>query len=395
MKLRPEERVRTWFTDMNKGTSATGLSAKDDAQLLTSLGLDTVPTLSGIVRAGSSNQQIDAVSLLCDMDRFVPMAELPVPEPFGHVGPYLGYGYRGLFLGQPYERYYGEYNPYFIVDGRRIGPEGLVAVLWAASQTSNKSLRTFARDCSGLVFDDLRQLGTIDLLAAWRKAVNAGQGYRINLKNEFLPVADGILIQRAEESIPLLARVVLEDKDQEVRLHARQVLLRIDLEKVRLRGSEAGNLAITALRESARRHPLIEWRTLARTSKPSAQESHREFIEAVDNQTMKDAFLRGEPPFGWLARAFADLYGDDTTFSKRTALATFTVVKPDFNQFIAYLTRIDPAFPGWGCSNTAIKATYMQPTDLVRPCFKARVEHLHKYWVEYRTATQSKLPSPQ
>ncbi len=251
MKLPPEERVRIWFRDTSKATSATGLSANDDMKVLTSLGLDTVPALAKIVRTGNSNQQIDAVSLLCDMDRFVPMAELPAPEPFGHLGPYLGYNYKGPFMGQTYDHYTGELNPYLVADGRRIGPQGLEAVQWAARQTNNKKLRTFARNCSGLVSEDLRQLSTIDLLAAWRKGVITGHGFWINLDNQFLPVADGILIQRADESIPLLAKIALEDKMQEVRLHAREVLLKIDLEKVRLRGSDAGRKAIEALIESA------------------------------------------------------------------------------------------------------------------------------------------------
>jgi hypothetical protein len=389
MKLPPAERVRIWFKDMNKGASATGLSSNDDYALLVSLGLDTVPTLANIVHTAGINQQIDAVSLLCHMDRFVPVAELPAPEPFGHIGPYLGSGFHGPFLDQPYERYQGEYNPYMTVDGRRIGPQGLEAVQWAANQTKNRKLRTFARDCSGLVSQDLRRLGTPDLLATWRKGVIAGLVpgtffHVINLDNEFLPAAEGILVQRAEESIPLLARIVMDDQEQEVRVRARDLLLRIDLEKVRLRGSEAGRSAIAALTESARTHPLAEWRLLARTSAPLAEQSHREFIEAVEAQTMQDTVLRGEPPFGWMARAFADLYGEPTTFLKRTAMASYTDVRPEFRQFIAWLTRTDAAFPDWECSSTVVSAPQDQMTELVKPCFKARIERLHQAWLRYR-----------
>ncbi len=117
---------------------------------------------------------------------------------------------------------------------------------------------------------------------------------------------------------------------------------------------------------------------------PMAEQAHREFIEAIDNQTMKDTALRGDPPFGWLARAFRDLYGADTTYRKNTAMAPLIYVKPEFQQFIAYVTRIDPSFPSWECPDTAVSAPYVETTELMRPCFKARVERLHKYWLQYR-----------
>jgi hypothetical protein len=234
LQLPPGERVKIW----RHGQRTLGYEENTVDKALVARGMDAVPFLADIVRKDDAYYQAFALHLLCDMDRFVPIEQFPIPE-FGHSS-------------NPFVRKYnfeGVVNRFIVVDGRRIGKEGYEVVKWAAEQEKDKDLRFHARQYSGLLEQDLRALPLDLKLEQWRKAVAKCKGLvgadvdALNLSQ----ILRNLLIEAAPQSIPALVKVMESDPNPFVREAAIEPLQMIDQARMRLRGSEAGRTALEAI----------------------------------------------------------------------------------------------------------------------------------------------------
>jgi hypothetical protein len=161
LALPPGQRIKLWRRP--QGIASRGLAQHGMNDALIACGMDTVPYLADLVRGGGVIDRIHALELLCDMDRFVPVPELPLPEVGGTI--YV----KALRLD-------GRLNPFMGVDGRRIGNVGFAVVQWAAEQTRDKDLRFHARKSSGLLDEDLRRLSLDEQMRQWRGAMAKARG---------------------------------------------------------------------------------------------------------------------------------------------------------------------------------------------------------------------------
>src|SRR5207248_834460 len=113
LQLPPSERISYWKEHEEIGV----IRPLHDALVVS--GKDTVPFLISLARGNSKHWRIEAVKLLCDMDRYVSSMDTPLAEAGGTVA-----------VSPLHEE--GYVNPFIRVDGRRIGADGYAVVKWAA-----------------------------------------------------------------------------------------------------------------------------------------------------------------------------------------------------------------------------------------------------------------------
>jgi hypothetical protein len=238
-KLPPQERVRLWLKQggLYAGYSFEGIDMQNE---LVVSGLDTVPYLAEIVRRGDGYKRLGALWLLCMMDRFVPTERLPEGVPG-----------RELFGGsEPV----GILDGLMIVDGRRIGKEGIEVVRWATEQTKHDDLRFHAREYSGLLNEDLRKLSYDEQMAEWRKSAAKCKGYPgMNDDCKLNSLLGDILREKMPETLSRLIEMVEHDTNPYVREKAIYLITYIDRNTVRLRGMENGRRAIEVIRQAVLR----------------------------------------------------------------------------------------------------------------------------------------------
>ena len=357
LRLPPQERVRLW----KKGPdiSGAGVTQRHIEQALVAVGTDAAPYLAEIVKNGNSYQQASALSLLCDMDRFVRLEDMPIsgiPESM-YVKPL---GVRGRV------------SEFIAVDGRRIGKDAYEAVKLAADQTRNYDLRIFARFCSGMLAQDLRKLSLAEVLKEWRQAVIKSKGVLKSSYNEYNVsfILKGILVERAPDSIPGLVALL----DGETNAYVREALVElievVDIYRMRLRATEVGRSAIEAVHRAAK----------VGNFKPAF--TNREYIqEALDN--FDDFVFRDKLPIFDLEWAKAlkqlatvELKGTDNSY----AYARFS--EPEVLRYIAYLTQVDPYFPSW-------EFTFVGPDRdaVMHPRFVAKILKYGEYWKRFKAET--------
>jgi hypothetical protein len=74
LSLPPHERVKLWRE--GKDVTGRGLIPRRMEDALIARGVDAVPYLAEVVRKGDSYYRVYALTILCDMDRFVPVEEM-------------------------------------------------------------------------------------------------------------------------------------------------------------------------------------------------------------------------------------------------------------------------------------------------------------------------------
>jgi hypothetical protein len=349
----PQQQVKLWN---KKRTSALGPRIRE---LLVVRGVDAAPYLAGMVRNGKGESRIDALELLCDMDRFVPAEGLLFPE--------LG---RGSFRGIIDTR--GEVNRIQSVTGRRIGEVAYSAVRWAAEQTEDRDLYFHASLCMGLLDEKLRGLSIEELIRQWRDGVIKSKGaLQVDFDASLLSfhLAD-VLIERAPESLPPLIAVLQHDSDQYVKEAAIGIVSGIDAHRFRLRASEIGQRTIEAVRQALERgnlKPLY--------AKPRDRENYWKQISA---QVFDDKrSLEGR--WSFYAFALERLYGAKTTKPSKRAYALLPEPNEEMRRFYTYLTDVDPFFPSW---------EYMyfgsEIAEPFHPRFRRKMERYYEQWRRFR-----------
>ena len=139
LQLEPPEQVRMWLKQKPSDYAA------DMENILIARG-ESARYMAAIVRNPKESlyQRWRAMKLLCDMDRYVPVKEFPVPAREEIYLPRLNLS--------------GVINRNAPVNGQRIGKEAYEALQWAASQTRSQEVRFHARDLLGLLDEDLHAM---------------------------------------------------------------------------------------------------------------------------------------------------------------------------------------------------------------------------------------------
>jgi hypothetical protein len=360
LKLEPAEQVRIW----REGKPYADVME----DVLIAQGVDAVRYVVRIIK--DPKQPIfhrwRAMMLLCNMDRFVPNRDLPVPEANSEI--YI----QTLDLS-------GVVNRNVPVDGRRIGTEGYQALQWAAEQTSDKELRFHARDLLDLLADELSRLPLQDKVDRWAKAIERNQGdYGGFVAPDEYIVAGNLyqqLVCEAPESLPILSRLLKTSSNGYVRGATIGLIQEIDVFKVRLRGIPEGQEAIKAVEEAIKKgnigpgYKQVEYR--------------KELWDRFSGQVLKDDSidLIGMP----LSRSFSLVpLSFDHFFAERNILSNSPypeLSEPNkWLEFVKFLTAYDPYFPSWEYCHIR------RPDEVLEPRFRVRIDRYHDQWLRFKTS---------
>jgi hypothetical protein len=359
LSLPPRARVKLWRE--GKDVTGRGLIPRRIEDALIARGMDAAPYLAEVVRKGDSYSRVYALKILCDMDRFVPVEEMAMPEFEGRV--YV----ESLNIA-------GRLNPFMIVDGRRIGREGYEVVRWAAEQTKNKDLRFHARQYSGLLEQDLRNLSLDEQIKQWRDAVVKSKGLlgrdmdAYNLSH----ILKGVLVTRAPESIPLLTAILDGDPNGFVREEALSVIASIDMFRMRLRGTAIGREAIEAVRRALEKGGLKP----VNITRQERDDHWKWFSTLVFDDEVP--FLGASEWIG-ISIAFEVLYGVKVTrrYNTTPKIQVINVI-PEMRQFVTYLTQVDPFFPSW-------EYAYFGNDEVMHPHYKQKIARYYELWKRFKT----------
>jgi len=371
VRLLPEERVQLWVkseTSRNvKGLFPSTKRAMTDALIV--VGTDAVPALSQVVRSGELQARIDAVRILCNMDRFVRSGERPLHD-------------KGASISVKPLGILGDVNPFLPVDGRRVGKEGYEAVKWAAEQTGSKDLHFYARLLSGLLKDDLKQLTSEQQFETWRSTIIKSKGIESENDGSYAvySILGKIIIEKMPDSLPTLVKILEADGNGYVRKETINLLAQADLCRLRLRGTEVGRHAIEEIRKALVRGNL--------KPVPKNERFRDDYWNSLSAQFFQDQF-RIDMTSTWAlyARAFEEFYGVKATVTKGEEPYDLIEARPEIREFVTFLTNLDPNFPSW-------EYTYCgSPSDeAFHPLFKAKMNRYHEQWVRFQAGRGGSEP---
>ena len=293
--------------------------------------LDTIPFLAEIVRNDKTKGRIIAVQLLCDMDKFVALRNLPIKLRASYLFDFS----RSNFEEQLQNG--GQLNQFMSVDGRRIDSGARDCVYWAAEQRQDPELRFWAREGSGLLLTDLRSETRSELVSKWTDAVKKrGSFERLKMNAAYSRSIGRILMEDPPATVLLMTDILNQNSDKEVRSEAFIFLQNIDQSGIRLRSSELGRSAIKAMHGA-----LLNKRLSSEFEMPNA-------AVTIWNQFTRQAFddsydLAVTGTILLVALAFDQFFGERVIVRSESRID----VVPQMHKFIAYLTYTDPTFPSW------------------------------------------------
>jgi hypothetical protein len=297
----------------------------------------------------------EAIFILCERARFVRSHEFPV-----HVS-LDGYvtGIEG-----------GLISP-FLPDLDKVGKEGTEAVR-EALDSSNAHLRTTANIYCGGLERQLASMPVDQLAAKWRAALGKLPNPIFadsdsSETGEFVRVLKHALAERGLESATAISLLL----DKETRPWARESEIEmidfLDGSAVRLRGSQQGKDVIQIVKRTLANKQLKLYRTR------KAREGYW--------KSLQDTFFKDDYTSGGTARdhwatliglAFDQYYGEHVLVSEGGHRPSFTRA----NEFVTYLTKIDPTFPSWEFAST------LSEEDMFHPRFAAKMARYHAIWLQ-------------
>ncbi len=381
VKLPPQERVQLWKSanerkNRHKPVADSGHEMKD---ALIVAGTDAVPYLAEVVSTADIYYRISAVQILCEMDRFVPKDQLLIPE--------WGYSYYVKPLKMS-----GLMNRYVDVDGRRIGKEGYEAVKWAAElpqdSAQNRDLRFHARECSGLLDRDLRQLSFDEQFRQWKELsirLNKKRGPHQGNPDDSLQLSHlekAIQERPVEQLLPPLIEMLDSDPDPHLQGALIDMIWRMD-RRTRLRATELGRRAIEAMRKAIVRGHIKG--SLPQELRKKPPDWWKEITASLYEDQIDLSPLSG---WAFMGQAFEKLYGGTFTHDYNRYAGRGEAI-PEFRQFVTYLTKVDPFYPtqicrlGWG-------------DQVLRPDFKEMTDRCYQHWQRFKAEQASSArPSEQ
>jgi len=362
--LPPKDRIQLW-TQAESARNVKGMyvgAQADMTNVLIAAGTDAVENLVQVIHSGSLRARVDAVRILCAMDRFVPANEKALPS-------------EGASIVVEPLNLRGDVNPFLEVDGRRIGKEGYEAVRWAAEQMENNYLHFFARSFSGVLKQDLQQLPLERQFDTWRSAIIKARGLE-SVDDENYSVywtLGNILIDKLPDSLPTLIRILDSDQDSYVREGAIYLIAQGDRCRMRLRGTEIGRRAIEEI------HRALMQGNLQPVYR--SKEIRENYWVELSKQFFDDEFrIDSTSTWALYARAFDQFYGAKTTITKGDGPWQLVEAKPDFRAFITFLTNVDANFPGWEYPYCG-QSYY----EVFHPMFRAKMDRYHEQWIRFQS----------
>jgi hypothetical protein len=360
LSLPPRERVKLWKE--RKDVTGRGLILRRMDDALIARGVDAVPYLAEVVRQGNSYNRVRALEILCEMDRFVLVEEMAVPELKGRIHV------KSLNIA-------GRLDPFMVVDGRRIGKDGYEFLRWAAEHTKDKGLRFHARRCTGLLEQDLQSLSLQEQVKLWREAVIKNKGMLgLDVEGHYLSdILKEVLVAHAPESIPFLIDILDGDPNGYVREEALRVITLIDICRMRLRATEAGRAAIEAV------HRTLEKGELKPVYSKATRQEKEDYWKWFSAKVFDDDItLHHGSQWAVIAIALEALYGIKVTKRYKTTPEIQVIEAiPEMRQFVTYLTRVDRFFPSW-------EYTYIGVDEVMHPRFKQKIARYYEQWRRFK-----------
>jgi hypothetical protein len=356
LQLPPAERIGYWKNHEEIGV----ITPLHDALVV--VGTDTVPYLISLARGNSKHWRIEAVKLLCDMDRYVSSMDTPLAEAGGRV-----------VVSPIHEE--GYVNPFILVDGRRIGADGHAVVKWAAEQTKDRDLRIYAREYAGLLQKDLEQLPLAQQVSLWQDSSRKSTGgHNTNAVEPYYTFHElsKLFTSEGKSVLPLLSDLLKQEKDEWVRESIISELENIDQYGVRLRATEEGRKAIEAVRAVLAKSNVKP----GRHTREDREARWNEFSAVV----LKDRWeINGNSLAYIIGLAFEAFY-DEKTIQREPGDTRGPLAKPIIIDFIKFLTSVDPTFPRWEYSYSG----FFQNVQVVHPKFKAKMARYHEQWKKFQ-----------
>jgi hypothetical protein len=339
-------------------------------------GIDAVPYLSDILKTGDSYHSIYALQILCDMDRFIPRADFPLPG--------LGSTVGGVGVEVP--EISGRVNQFQKVDGRRIGRAGYEVVKWAGEQNKNQDLRLHARQYTGLLSEDVQKLSLQEAVSEWRNLIaKTKRGFAARDTLGYIGInyeLSRLIVEAAPESIPILTRILKEDKSGYVREDAILQLRLIDSSRMRLRATEEGRAAIEAIKhafEVGGLEPVYK-------NKQWREQTWKE----IEAEMLRDQFpLHHGSKLSFLAQALEGLYGVKAT-KRYYTVQDIIEATPEMREFVSYLTRVDPYFPSWEYTFIGL----LNDDQAFHPRFKQKIARYYEQWKRFKAERVSSPSKP-
>jgi hypothetical protein len=141
----------------------------------------------------------------------------------------------------------------------------------------------------------------------------------------------------------------------------------LDGAAVRLRGSQNGRDVIQTVERTLANKQLRRYKS---------KKDRQEYWKRLQDSFFKDDYtIPGTARDHWamlIGLAFDQYYGEHVLISTRDRGPTFLRA----NEFMTYLTNIDPTFPSWEFAST------LSEEDMFHPKFAAKMARYHAMWVQ-------------
>jgi hypothetical protein len=315
-------------------------------------------SLAKEVRGGDTGTARESVFILCERARFVRSPEFPLKVSLDGFGS----GMQGGLL-----------NP-FSPDLDRLGKEAADAVRDTLN-SSNAKLQTTARIYCGGLEHELALMPTPALVARWRAELGklAEPIYADSDSTEtgelvrFLKRA---VAERGLEGATAMSLLLEKESKAWARLNEIEMIEFLDGAAVRLRGSQQGRDVIRIVESTLANKELRGYKT---------KQDRQRYWQLVQYSFFKDEFSNpGTARDHWarlIGLAFDQYYGEHVLISQRGMRGSFA----RGNEFVTYLTDIDPAFPSWEFAST------LSEEDMFHPRFMAKIARYHAMWLKMNT----------
>ncbi len=312
-------------------------------------------SLAAEARRGDSGAAREAIFMICERARFVRAAEFPVKISLdGFVT-----GIRG-----------GLIDPFF-PDFNRVGKEAEDAVK-AALESPDASLRTTANIyCGGLALE-LARIPANEIAARWRTKLGKLADPMFTDSDssetgELVRVLKQALAAKGLEGATAVSSLLEKESKPWAREREIEMIEFLDGAAVRLRGSEEGRAAIGTVERTLANKQL-------RLNK--SKKDRQEYWKCLQDSFFKDDYtIPGTAPDHWarlIGLAFDQYYGEHVLISRNGLIPSFSKA----NEFMTYLTNIDPTFPSWEFAST------LSEKDMFHPKFAAKIARYHAIWMQ-------------
>jgi hypothetical protein len=311
--------------------------------------------LAAEARYGDTGTAQEAVFILCERARFFHSREFPLKVPLdGFVT-----GIQG-----------GLINP-FLADFDRMGREAGEAVKEALNGSRAK-VRTTARVYCGGLEQELAAISANELVARWRAELGKLPNPIFadsdsSETGELVRVLKRALAARGLESATAMSQLLERETKPWARENEIEMIEFLDGAAVRLRGSQQGRDVLQIVENTLANKQLRVYKNT---------KERQEYWKLLQDVFFKDQYTNpGTDRDHWarlIGLAFDQYYGEDVLISHGGRRPSFARA----NEFMIYLTNIDPSFPSWEFAST------LSEEDMFHPRFAAKMARYHALWVQ-------------